>query len=109
MGCGGRARFCLPCAALLSTRCPWLFAPPLALMARNCCPRPATLSTRADSYLRSCGSFGEADKEFQMSADEIETLAVGDEFASPFAGAFERAAFVKETKASKGRYSPQVL
>jgi len=53
--------------------------------------------------------FGESDKEFQMSADEIETLSVGDEFASPFAGAFERAAFVKETKAAKGRYSPQVL
>jgi len=53
--------------------------------------------------------FGEADKEFQMSAAEIESLVVGDEFASPFAQALERASFVKEVKAAKGKYAAQVL
>jgi len=53
--------------------------------------------------------FGEADKEFQMSADEIESLVVGDEFASPFAQAFDRATYVKEVKSAKGKYAAQVL
>eukprot|EP00325_Prymnesiales_sp_UTEX-LB-985_P022174 CAMPEP_0174726452 /NCGR_PEP_ID=MMETSP1094-20130205/47838_1 /TAXON_ID=156173 /ORGANISM="Chrysochromulina brevifilum, Strain UTEX LB 985" /LENGTH=337 /DNA_ID=CAMNT_0015928039 /DNA_START=32 /DNA_END=1045 /DNA_ORIENTATION=+ len=53
--------------------------------------------------------FGEADKEFHMSAEDIETLSVGDEFSSPFDQALSRAAYVKEVKQSKGKYAAQVL
>jgi len=53
--------------------------------------------------------FGEADKEFQMSVEEVEALTVGDEFASPFEAAFARAAEVQAAKADKKRYSRQVL
>jgi len=53
--------------------------------------------------------FGEADKEFQMSAEELEALTVGDDFASPFEAAFTRAATVQEAKAKKEKYAAQVL
>ena len=53
--------------------------------------------------------FGEADKEFQMSAEEVEALAVGDDFSSPFVNAFDRAALVDKVKAGKKRYARQVL
>jgi ribosomal protein S1 len=58
---------------------------------------------------RSDAGFGEADKEFQLSAAELEGLVVGDEFASPFAQAFDRAEYVKSVKGSKGKYAAQVL
>jgi len=54
-------------------------------------------------------SFGEADKEFQMSADELEKLTVGDEFSSPFEAAFERAATVAKAKAEKTKYKAPLL
>jgi len=53
--------------------------------------------------------FGEADKEFQMSAEEVEALTVGDELPGAFEAAFERAAFVQKTKAAKQKYTRQVL
>jgi len=53
--------------------------------------------------------FGEADKEFQMNAEELEALAVGDEFSGAFEAAFERAAFVEGAKKSKTKYAAQVL
>jgi len=53
--------------------------------------------------------FGEEDKAFQMSGAELETLSVGDDFTSLFDAAFEREAFVKDVKASKGKYKAQVL
>jgi len=53
--------------------------------------------------------FGEADKEFQMSAEELATLEVGDTFSSPFEAAFERAALVQKAKAAKSKYEKQVL
>lgn len=53
--------------------------------------------------------FGAADEAFRMSAEEIETLTVGDEFASPFEAAFERAASVQSMKASKKKFARQVL
>jgi len=54
-------------------------------------------------------SFGEADKEFQMSSDELETLTVGDDLPSPFEAAFERATVVQKAKEAKGKYAVQVL
>jgi len=53
--------------------------------------------------------FGEADKEFHMTAEELEGLAVGDEFDSPFEAAFARAALVTEAKTTKKKYASQVL
>jgi len=53
--------------------------------------------------------FGEADKEFKMSVEEVEALAVGDEFAGAFESAFARAAEVQQSKASKSKYGRQVL
>ena len=53
--------------------------------------------------------FGEADKEFQMNAEELETLAVGEFTSSPFDTAFARAAEVSEKKKKKERYAAQVL
>ena len=53
--------------------------------------------------------FGEADKEFQMSAEEVEALTVGDEFTGAFEVAFARAASVKKMKAEKTKYARQVL
>lgn len=53
--------------------------------------------------------FGEADKPFHMSSEELDTLTVGDEFSSPFDFALERAAFVADKKASKEKYAAKVL
>lgn len=53
--------------------------------------------------------FGEADKPFQMTAEEVETLSVGDDFSSPFEAAFTRAITVQNIKASKNKYARQVL
>jgi len=53
--------------------------------------------------------FGEADKAFQMTEEELESLAVGDEFASPFEAAFERAAFVQKMKGEKKKFARQLL
>jgi len=55
------------------------------------------------------GFFGEADKEFHMTPEELEGLNVGDEFDSPFEAAFARAALVTEAKSSKKKYQSQVL
>ena len=44
-----------------------------------------------------------------MSADELETLTVGDEFSSPFDFALERAATVAKAKAEKTKYPATVL
>jgi len=49
------------------------------------------------------------DKPFQMSAEELEKLTVGDELSPVFEAAFERAAFVQKMKAEKQRYKPPVL
>jgi len=53
--------------------------------------------------------FGEADKEFQMNAEELETLDTGAFEGGAFEAAFERAAFVQNVKESKGKYKQQVL
>ena len=53
--------------------------------------------------------FGEADKEFRLNKEELEALTVGDDFASPFEAAFERAKLVSETKSAKGKYAKQLL
>lgn len=53
--------------------------------------------------------FGEADKAFHMSADDLETLTVSDEFTSPFDAALDRLKEIEDTKAAKGRYGRRVL
>lgn len=53
--------------------------------------------------------FGEADEAFQMNADELETLSVGDEFTSPFQVALDRAAAVAAKKAAKEKYAQPTL
>ena len=53
--------------------------------------------------------FGEADKEFQMNAEELEALTVGEFSSSPFEAAFARAAEIAEKKKAKEKYSAQVL
>jgi predicted RNA-binding protein with RPS1 domain len=53
--------------------------------------------------------FGEADKEFHLTEEELTALEVGDEFDSPFVAAFERAAAVQKAKAEKKKYPAQVL
>ena len=53
--------------------------------------------------------FGESDKAFHMSSDELETLTVSDEFTSPFDTALDRMKYVQATKAAKGKYARQVL
>jgi len=55
------------------------------------------------------GFGGEADKAFQMSAEEVEALSVGDEPVNAFEAAFSRAAFVQKAKASKTKFARQVL
>jgi len=65
---------------------------------------------------RGGGGFGgdpgfgaEADAAFQMNDEDLDALAVGDEFASPFEAAFERAALVQKMKSSKEKFARQVL
>ena len=53
--------------------------------------------------------FGEADAEFKMNEEELESLAVGEFTSSPFDFAFERAAEVKKVKDAKGKYGAVVL
>jgi predicted RNA-binding protein with RPS1 domain len=53
--------------------------------------------------------FGEADKEFQMNAEELEALAVGEFTSSPFEAAFARADEVAEKKKKKEKFAAQVL
>lgn len=54
--------------------------------------------------------FGSAeDKAFQMSAEALEALTVGEEAPPAFEAAFERAAFVQKMKAEKQKYGRQVL
>lgn len=55
------------------------------------------------------GFSSESDKAFQMSAEELEELAVGEEFEGPFAAAFERAELVQKAKDEKKKYAPQLL
>ena len=53
--------------------------------------------------------FGEADKEFQLGAEDLAALDVGDEFAGAFEAAFARASEVQKAKSEKKKYSRQVL
>jgi len=53
--------------------------------------------------------FGDADAAFQMNAEELAELSVGDDFSSPFEIALERASVVAAKKAAKERYAQPTL
>ena len=53
--------------------------------------------------------FGEADAAFQLSSEDVEALTEGDDFASPFEIALDRAASVAAAKAKKERFTQPTL
>jgi len=53
--------------------------------------------------------FGEADAAFQLSSEDVEALTEGDDFASPFEIALDRAASVAAAKAKKVRFTQPTL